>query len=205
MTSDNKKILTAQVGNNADLFPSILALYAKPGDVIADVTYGKGVFWKKVDTTIYKLNATDLAGGVDLRHLPYTDESHDMVVIDPPYIYNPKDTVKASLSAPYRVNESGVAGQGLTTTKAVRGLYSDGLAEAKRVLRRGGRCVVKCQDQIEANKQRWMHMDIHADAIAMGYTARDLYVLVQTSVPASRWKHQIHARKNHSYFWVFEK
>lgn len=93
---DRRPVLTAKVGTNADLFPDILRIYAKPGDKIADVTYGRGVFWRKVDTSQYECFFTDLAkdieppaiGGVDMRDLPYEDESMDMVVIDPPYAYS---------------------------------------------------------------------------------------------------------------------
>jgi hypothetical protein len=43
--------VTGIVGTNADLFPLILKMYIPSGAIIADVTYGKGVFWKNVDTT----------------------------------------------------------------------------------------------------------------------------------------------------------
>ena len=196
-------VLTARVGQNKDLFPDILRLYARPGDRIADVTYGKGNFWKSVDTSQYELLATDLATGVDFRSLPYADGSLRMVVLDPPYIYNPKDTVKASLSSPYRVNETGL---GLTTTAAVVDLYKAGMREAMRVLGPGGRLVVKCQDQIESNKQRWVHVLLYDFACnELGMYARDLFVLVQTTQPTIRWPIQYHGRKNHSYFWIFEK
>ena len=194
-------VLTSRVGKNADLFPEVLALYAKPGDAIADVTYGNGNFWKGVDTSQYDLHATDLATGVDFRSLPYPDASLDMVVLDPPYIYNPKDTVKASISDPYRVNTTAL---GLTTVNAVLSLYLEGMTEAKRVLKRGGFLVVKCQDQIESGKQRWVHIDLYQYALTLGLYPRDLFVLQQHGQPTIRWPHQHHARKNHSYFWVFE-
>ena len=194
-------ILTAKVGTNADIFPSILALYARPRDKIADVTYGKGVFWQQIDTDQYECLFTDLADGVDMRDLPYDNESMDMVIIDPPYIYNPKRTVKASISDCYNINET----LRLETNQDVLNLYLGGLQEAHRVLRRRGFCIVKCQDVIQSGKQNWNHISIYDDAIKSGFYPKDLFILVQQGVPASRWKHQLHARKNHSYFWVFQK
>ena len=124
-------------------------------------------------------------------------------MFDPPYIYNPKDTVKESISSPYRVNETGL---GLTTTSAVLDLYKDGMKEAGRVLRTLGFLIVKCQDQIESNKQKWMHIDIYNYATKeLEMYAKDLFVLVQRGQPAIRWPIQYHARKNHSYLWVFKK
>ncbi len=59
--------LTAHVAGNADVFPEILALHVADGATIADVTYGKGVFWRNVDASRYRLLATDLQTGVDCR------------------------------------------------------------------------------------------------------------------------------------------
>jgi len=35
-------------------------MYVKPGAKIADVTYGKGVFWRHVDVTAYDLYPSDI-------------------------------------------------------------------------------------------------------------------------------------------------
>lgn len=196
-------VLTAQVGTNAELFADAARLYIKPGDTVADVTYGKGVFWQKVDTSEITLYATDLGrDGVDFRSLPYADASLDGLVLDPPYIYNPKDTVKTSISSPYAVNTTGL---GLTTNEAVVDLYKAGIEEARRVLKPKGRLFVKCQDAIESGKPRWNHVTLYDYAVSLGYYGRDLFVLVQKTRPAIRWPVQKHARKNHSYLWVLER
>src|SRR5688500_5995505 len=67
----HKPLLTCLQGSNSDLFPLALRLYVPPGSRIADVTYGHGVFWRKVDTELYEVVASDLSEGVDFRHLPY--------------------------------------------------------------------------------------------------------------------------------------
>ena len=201
MNHSTDYVLTALVGTNADLFPRILKLYARPSDKIADVTYGRGVFWKNVDVSQYQTFFTDIVDGVDMRDLPYSDGEMDMVIIDPPYIYNPKRTIKRSISHCYNINET----LKLKTNQDVLSLYLAGLTEASRALRRMGFCIVKCQDTIQSSIQRWNHIEIHNMALSLGYYPKDLFVLVQEGIPTSRWKHQIHARKNHSYFWVFQK
>ena len=79
-------VLSAHVAGNAELFPQIMALHVPPGAVVADVTFGGGVFWKRVPPGRYRLLPTDLATGTDCRALPYADGSVDALVLDPPYM-----------------------------------------------------------------------------------------------------------------------
>lgn len=80
----NDLVFSAYVGTNDEVFPFILSLYVEPGSTIADVTYGKGVFWRNVPQGVYNLLATDIVDGIDCRDLPYEDASLDCVVFDPP-------------------------------------------------------------------------------------------------------------------------
>ena len=41
----NQLVFSAHVAGNDTVFPRILSLYVADGSTIADVTYGKGVFW----------------------------------------------------------------------------------------------------------------------------------------------------------------
>src|SRR5689334_19387229 len=79
-------ILSSHLGDNAPVFKDILRLFVPEGSTIADVTWGKGAFWKQVEEGVYKVLATDIQSGVDCRDLPYEDGSLDAVVLDPPYM-----------------------------------------------------------------------------------------------------------------------
>jgi methylase of polypeptide subunit release factors len=177
------------------------------GSVVADVTYGKGVFWKKVEKDDYKLKATDLKNGIDCSKLPYNDASIDCVVFDPPYMHTPGGTAHQN----HQNFESYYANNGAETTllkyhEAVLGLYFRGATEALRVLKPNGIYIVKCQDEVCANKQRLTHVEIINELTTKGYLVEDLFVLVRNSRPGvSRILKQNHARKNHSYFLVFRK
>jgi hypothetical protein len=59
----SRLIFSAYVGTNEELFPLILELHVPPGSVVADVTYGKGIFWKNVPKDKYFLLATDIEDG----------------------------------------------------------------------------------------------------------------------------------------------
>lgn len=198
-------ILTAKVGTNADLFPDILALYAKPGTSILDATFGKGVFWRNVDRSQYTVLTNDLVTEadthLDFRNLStYTDSSLDMVVLDPPYAYSPKSTVKPSIANCYGLNNS----VDISNMTKVKELYAAGITEARRVLRPGGLLIVKTQDIIQAGKQWWMHLWVMEQ---QNFVCEDLFVLVQSTKPANdpKWKQQLHGRKNHSFFVVLRK
>ena len=58
----NDLVLSAYQAPNEDVFPKILALYVPKGSVVADVTYGKGVFWKNVELGRYRLLPSDITG-----------------------------------------------------------------------------------------------------------------------------------------------
>jgi len=204
----NKLVLSAFVATNHQAFPKVLELYVKPGSIVADVTYGKGAFWKTVPTGRYDLRATDIQTGTDCRRLPYKDGKIDCVVFDPPYMHTPGGTAHSShtpFESYYRNNGNG----NQTPSKyheAVLDLYREGGKEAYRVLRKQGVMIVKCQDEVCANRQRFTHVEIMQMYEEMGFVPEDLFVIVRTNRPGvSRVVQQVHARKNHSYFLVFWK
>src|SRR5215207_2805151 len=88
----NDLVFSAYQATNDEVFPHILALYVPEGSLVADVTHGKGVFWKRVLKDAYDVRTTDLRDGIDCRKLPYGDTTFDSVVFDPPYMHTPGGT-----------------------------------------------------------------------------------------------------------------
>jgi hypothetical protein len=204
----NRLVLSAHQGSNDQLFPQILGLYVALGSKVADVTFGKGVFWKQVPKGAYQVLATDLSSGVDCRQLPYADGGLDCVVFDPPYMHTPGGTAHVNhqnYEGYYRNNGAG-NGTGKKYHEAVLELYFESGREARRVLRDEGILIVKCADEVCANQQRLTHVEIINEYTASGLIVEDLFVLVRHNRPGvSRVLRQVHARKNHSYFLVFRK
>lgn len=204
----NDLVLSAYSLGNAAVFRKILELYVTPGSVVADVTFGKGSFWKEVPEGRYRLLATDLRDGVDCRRLPYGNGAIDCVVLDPPYMHSPGGTAHLSHSAFEEHYGNNGAGQGVAGKyhEAVLKLYYSAGREAHRVLRERGVAIVKCQDEVCANRQRFTHIEIIEEYRKIGLVAEDLFVVVRNNRPGvSRAVRQVHARKNHSYFLVFWK
>lgn len=204
----NDLVLSAYNLGNAAVFRKILELYVPPGSVVADVTFGKGAFWKEVPEGRYQLLATDLRDGVDCRRLPYGDGAIDCVVLDPPYMHSPGGTAHLTHSAFEEHYGNNGAGQGVVGKyhAAVLELYYAAGREAHRVLRERGVAIVKCQDEVCANRQRFTHIEIIEEYRKIGLVAEDLFVVMRNNRPGvSRTVRQVHARKNHSYFLVFWK
>ncbi|HVX57780.1 MAG TPA: DNA methyltransferase, partial [Candidatus Saccharimonadales bacterium] len=206
-------VMSAHFSGNADVFPQILALHVPEGAKIADTTYGSGVFWKKVDLSKYELLATDIAQGIDCRKLPYDSESLDAAVLDPPYMEGLLRASKEhkagggshSAFRSYYSNGDETHGEGPKYHAAVVDLYYRAGEEAHRVLKPKGVYIVKCQDEVSANRQWLTHVEIINHYEKIGFYAKDIFVTMRLNASVSRLKKQVHARKNHSYFLVFVK
>lgn len=211
-------IFSAYQATNAEIFPKILSLHVPLFSTVADVTYGKGVFWRKVPDGDYNVLPTDLKTGTDCRELPYTKSSIDCVVLDPPYMEgllreNNSHRGGAGTHVSFReaYSDNGKATISTKPTRAkwhaaVLELYVEAGIEAYRVLRKKGILIVKCQDEVSANKQWMTHVEIILEYAKLGFYAKDLFVVMRKNKPGvSRIKKQRHARKNHSYFLVFIK
>lgn len=206
-------VFSTHIGSNAEIFPQILSLHVSEGARIADVTFGSGVFWRNVDLTKYELLKSDVSLGVDCRALPYKACSIDAVILDPPYMegfYRSDNAQKAgggthNAFRQYYSNGDETA-HSAKWHAAVTDLYFKAGKEAHRVLKDNGVLIVKCQDEVSANRQWLTHVEIIVEYGKHGFYAKDLFVVVRSNKPGvSRLKKQVHARKNHSYFLVFVK
>ena len=211
-------ILSAHVGTNDKVFPKVIDLHVDDDATVADVTYGNGTFWKRVPSGRYNLRATDIDpakspnsdDGVDCRDLPYEDSVLDCIVLDPPYAEGFYDGDRSNGDeSEYWIKDryANAADGELTYHEAVLHLYCEAGREAHRVLDDGGKLITKVQDEVSRNEQRLTHVEItNYYEEELGFKAKDLFVVVRPDTPVSaNIKRQRRARKNHSYFLVFEK
>lgn len=196
--------VSALRGRNADIVASASKLYLKSGMVVADVTFGRGFFWKKVDTSKFDFLPSDLQTGTDFRDLPYPDDYIDALILDPPYLASPTSgSALNGYNNSWNTKDSFEA-MGISGMADVLDLYRQGMTEAHRVVRPGGQVWVKCQDSIESGKQWWNHITLYNFAQDLGWYPKDLLVLLSNTPTPQRWPYQQHAKKNHSYLWIFE-
>lgn len=189
-------VLSAVVGDNAELFAQVARLWITNGDVVVDATYGKGVFWRSLPGVL--THRFDLVTGDDLRALPLDSESADVLVLDPPY--RPTHGSKGRYGL---ADDFGLGTTALDTIDDVIGLYRDGIIEAGRVLRPGGRLMVKCQDLSYNHRLHLVSLDVLRLIRGTGFDLADQFILVNKArMPSSVWAKQERARRAHSVLWI---
>jgi len=201
VNNSGDEISTVIEGDSGDLILAVSRLYFAKGQTIADVTYGKGVFWRRLNPADYQFRFSDLHIGregsdiapYDCRKLPYDPASLDVVAFDPPFgdlkIYQHRyETSSSALSL-----------------ADVEKLYRDGMKEAERVLRPGGLLLVKCQDAYHGGKQWRMMISTWRFALDLGMRDVDRFILLGARRPIRLNGEQRTARKMESYLWVFRK
>ena len=182
----------------------IIQLYVPSGRFAVDPTYSKGNFYRTVPKPEYCFDISPKVDGVgqaDCRSLPFPDESISSIIIDLPFLA----TTGKSLST----GKGNIINRRFSICSSeaeLAELYRDAIREAYRILKRTGVLVFKCQYKVSSGKQYMMHGLVYNMANALGFEAHDLFVLLAKSRLIANWqKNQKHARKYHSYFWVFRK
>jgi hypothetical protein len=194
-----KPIVSAVQGDNSDLMAAVAGLWICDGDKVADVTWGRGVFWKKLPglpTFAHDLK-TDR---IDCRKLPYVDSSLDVVVLDPPYrpTHGSKGFAGNGLAEAYQLG-----GNVLDSINDVCDLYEAALKEAARVVKVGGRVLVKCQDLSYGHRLHLFSLDVLRLMVSAGFEFADQFILVNESrLSSGAWEKQERARRAHSVLWV---
>ena len=196
-------VFSCIVADTDELIGNVVKLYLRPGMRIADVTYGKGLFWRRVDMSKYDFHPSDIATTEpkrDFRRLDYADGSFDVVVVDPPFLPNTGGPAYYA-GIRYRNQESDCRNY-----DDVISLYRQAMKECWRILKGGGQMWVKCKDGQRGDKQVMTHIAVHDIAIReLSMAVYDLFILRRKQQPMMRFPTQRYSRKNHSYLWVFAK
>jgi len=199
---NGESIFNCIQGTNADLIATVARLYLRKGDRLADITFGRGVFWQNLDLANYSFYKSDKitcpGSPHDFRQLPYEAHFFDVVVFDPPYAHA-GDTMRVEPCYQIACTAGGLS------HRDIMGSYERGMTEATRILKPGGTLWVKCADEIERAVQRRGHIEVFQIAQGLGLIDKDLFVLMQEAPPVTNGRRQQHARKNCSFLWVFRK
>jgi len=171
-----------------------------------DPTYSKGNFYKKgipQPRLKYDISpVTDDTIQADCCNLPLDDNSMRSIVFDPPFLATTSKNLYVKNRNNIMVKRFGV----FPTEKELHRFYIEALKEFNRVLKDDGWLIFKCQDKVSAGQQYFSHVFVCAKAIKLGFYPKDLFVLLSKNRLVAKWqRNQQHARKFHSYFWVFQK
>lgn len=183
-----------------DMLKDIIELHCK-GVVECDLTYGYGGFYKDgvIAPPKYKFDLSpkgEKAIQADARNVPLPDSSVESVMFDPPFVTGSKK------SRGIMRDRFGC----FKNEKELWTFYYDALKETKRILVKDGIMIFKCQDTVSGGKNWFSHVVVMNMAYEIGMYPKDLFVLLARSRVNSpnMYNNQQHARKFHSYFWVFK-
>ena len=198
---------------NDDVIKSIMKLQGiEQFDL--DCTYSTGVFWKKIVPPTHKTDLYPQTPDVkecNSENLPFENNSFNSIMYDPPFVIN------GGVNSENATNNVGKDGSniiakrfgGYRNFEELKSNYYKTLQELYRITKEGGFVVVKCQDTVSGGKNHFTHVAIMNMAIEIGFHPKDMYILLAkqrlSAFNGTKWKTQYHARKFHSYFWVFEK
>jgi len=195
-------VYTCVTGQNDALVANAAQLYIQNGDRILDLTYGRGVFWKKADRTRFDLVTNDLVTPADFhydfRKLGFDDASFDHTVFDPPYVHDGNTFLL------HRQYNNDVT-TGNLNYAGIMQMYEAGLRECIRVTKVGGQIWVKGQDQVENHTQRWSHFHLELVGRMLGLSLQDHFILFNDREVPVRHHPQKHARRNHSFLLIFKR
>lgn len=205
MEKDFKPIKSVY-GSNYEAIKNIMELYnIERFDL--DCTYSKGAFWKDLPGPVNKSDLIPYNESIieaSSENLPFGDGSMKSIMYDPPFVI---------AGSSYKGNKEGSSiiakrFEGYTNYRELTENYYNTLKELYRVCEKGGYVVMKCQDTVSGGKNHFTHCLIMNMAMQIGFYPRDMFVLtsnVRINSFGTKWTKQEHARKYHSYFWVFEK
>lgn len=188
-----KSVSTSQ----SEILQGIITLHLKDDHFGADLTYSKGVFWKKIKEPELKFDLYPQKPDVRPLEEAYAlpAESLQSIIVDLPFLLNP------SLS-------------GLITERFSAFVSEKEMYEANRnliflshhLLRRHGILVMKTMDSSYGLRQLWVSDFVVREAERAGFQLLDKFILTANKRPIStQGQRQHHARKFHSYFFVFRK
>lgn len=158
---------------NSDLILTAAQDHIPHGALVADVTYGSGVFWQKVLPHLwFELIASDIypRGRCQLAAsfcaLPYRDACLDVLVLDPPYL---PYSGRVSQDTLYRNTVRS------RSWKQIMALYREGIAEASRVLKPDGQLWIKGMDLVNGGVLNLSETRLRYLAEARGYELADRF------------------------------
>lgn len=185
--------------NQTEILSNILRLYVHSSTFDCDLTFSKGYFYKQIPLPQNRFDKYPESDDV----LPLeqtstlTDGCFKSVVVDLPFIVGKGK------------KESSMIGQRFSAFDTIDELYGANdnmLSLSFRILRPKGFLIMKTMDCFNAGKQQWISFYVQKKAAEIGFNLVDTFILISsTKLFTNQGLVQHHARKFHSYFFVFQK
>jgi hypothetical protein len=188
--------------NQDEIIENILFLHSVNNFIDCDPTYSLGNFYKgKIKEPIHKFDINPQMGNIiqaNANNLPLERESIFTIIFDPPFIFGGNRKLGNKIAKRFSVYNS---------WDEMLESYAAALREFYRILKPKGIVIFKCQD-IADNYNYFTHFEVMRIALKEKFYPKDLFVfLARNKEDITNYNNgnQKHARKYHSYFWVFQK
>ncbi len=198
-----QKFIIKSVSNSQDeILSNILRLYIENGVFDADFTYSIGVFYKRIPKPQLKFDKYPQKDDVLPLDEAYNiqDNSLTSIVIDLPFIIRTKNdfsTYKCMIEDRF---------MSFSSYQELCEANDEMISLAYNKLKQNGFLIMKTMDLCFSGKQYWIGNYVINKAMEVGFTLEDTFILIaKTKILTSINKVQHHARKYHSYFYVFRK
>ena len=184
--------------HSKQVIASILEVEYPDIKTVADLTWGKGAFWKTAPVHgVIGLDKRPRYGcqiAADARHVPLVDEAVDVAIFDPPHQHGVSKTTTLQHQADY---------DRLPNQKDVHQLLADVVPELRRVASIGA--IIKLTDMVEAGRFMPTHMLFAAAAAPQLGWPCDMAILDSGVVrPMKPNQRVLHLRHAHSYFLIYK-
>lgn len=205
-----KQIVIKSIGKNQhQIIKDIITLHVPSGVLDCDCTYSTGKFYTEKHGIqrpkhVFDIDPKfDYVIKADCKNLPLGNESISSLMFDPPFIISSGPSMTSDNE---KQNMTHRRFSSFKNPKELFETYDGAIKEAYRVLKDNGVFIFKCQDTVSGGKQYFTHCWIMNKAYEYGFYPKDMFVLEGKSrLISGKHANQKHARKFHSYFWVFTK
>jgi len=196
-------VIKSVYNTDTEILRAIQTLYAPDGFGL-DPTFSKGVFYKEISPPKWKFDLNPVVNGVskaDCQNLPLPNSSMANIVFDPPFMFGGKNGPHGGQGKDLMSKRFGM----FFNFDELKKVYQGALKEFWRVLKKRGYLFFKCQDYTDS-RTTMTHCLVYNWATEIGFYAQDVFVLVAKARPIFKPNaKQRHARKFHSYWWIFRK
>lgn len=199
-----KKVISTINYNEQEIIRDILFLHTDNKPIDCDPTYSTGHFYKDwAQPPKHKFDKFPQAPGVieaTSDKLPLEAGSVEAIMFDPPFVMTGDTYGEAKKGSSIIAKRF----TGFHDFDELKQMYSGSLKEFARVLMGGGIVIFKCQDCVVGSLNHFSHCWVMFEALKFGFYPKDLFILLARN-RLTDGRIQQHARKYHSYFWVFKK
>jgi len=198
------KVISSINFNEQEIIRDILYLHGNGNYIDCDPTFSIGNFYKdgliKPKYRFDKFPQLNDVIEANSNNIPLENESCNIIMFDPPFVIG---------GTTYNESDEGscIIAKRFTSFKdfdELKQMYSSSLKEFYRILKEDGIVIFKCQDCVASAKQHFSHVWLMNESVKIGYYPKDLFILLAKNRINDGRKQQ-HARKYHSYYWVFKK